>query len=301
MFYDASLLKDINSLGSLGAGVLLENVLDYSCIQNKRASVEQVLQAKAFMDLHEREFNYTLRTLYTPRIVLEEEHANQLISYVECNEHSDWYQEAANDLLQRARYWSGDHERCFSVFMKVVAREIHENFKNKAIERLQQIEQNPEIMQRIEKYSRQYFAIKDGQIPPHIQLVREITTQGMPKSRLRGRKGNLFLPQHNRLSFIFPRTTRSILQGTQNSAVLLLFSIKLLRFLCQLAFLPAGFQKLFLLFPGLLLDNRIEEKQNLLFHSHFFAGGNCKDLIDFESGLLYLLLMESRGFYSQEQ
>ncbi len=169
-FYDP---KAFSSRGLDGMQVSLESVVDYSCMQNRFVSEEEVLKEKAAEDLFGREFRYTLKTLYTPRIFMPKGAMDQIVAFVKSNMQSEWYRTAAEGIRRTARFANSTYPLQINIFMKVLAGKIDEIFKERVIRKLTELQQDPEVMEKIGRYNREYFSIRQGQIPAHIKFIRD--------------------------------------------------------------------------------------------------------------------------------
>jgi len=182
-YYDVSMFQ---GEGIMGMTTPLESVLDFHCIQNRFVDELDVLKAKAAGDLHEREFKYTLETLYAPRITLTKDASSQICKLVGDSMGDEWYMNESEQLKQAIRFSDPLYPLEMNLAMKIIAGKVHDVFKDKVMRKLEELQEDLGVMERIKAFNRKYFAIREGNIPSHIRFIREQIRQ-KKKLKRRGR------------------------------------------------------------------------------------------------------------------
>lgn len=152
--------------------VPLDSASNYDCIYNRYIRIEQLRRAKAFTFLHYREFEYTMKTLYQPRIFVKRDVVDQTLQDIKTkiSVEDSTIKDAVRRIQQDIRFRYGPLNAKEVAIRSIVRREIHSQFKEQVIERLEDIENNPDLMERLEQFATEYFDISNGKIPEDSKL-----------------------------------------------------------------------------------------------------------------------------------
>lgn len=180
LFYDPEMLRND------GKGVAVESISEYQCTSNRFVSIDDVLKAKAFNDLFHREFDFTLGTLYYPRMTFTPEQAIRFQNTVKGKKDTDWYKQEAEKIRGRIRFKIAAYDMNIVIFMSLVRQEMHNEFKGEVSGRLEGLALDNSIVDKLAEFSDEYLQIFNGVIPSHITINR-ISLTFWPRKRKRGK------------------------------------------------------------------------------------------------------------------
>lgn len=170
LFYDPEMLRND------GKGVVVDSISEYKCAANRYVSIDDVLKAKAFNNLFHREFNFTIGTLYNPRMTFTLEQATRFQNIVKDKKDTDWYKQEAQKVSSRVRFKLEMYDMDTVVFMSLVRQEMRNQFKDEVNRRLERLALDTTTVDKLEGFCEEYRRIFNGEIPPHITLNRSLLT-----------------------------------------------------------------------------------------------------------------------------